>query len=283
MRWVCALDSPQLLLNMPGTGTSTSSSSASASSPCPSSPLPCATVMSSAPSSRGLDADAGQGESNRSAETTAIVNTGHNTQKRFSHLKSALTRRFPFNSRPALFPLPSSYTQLHSQLTAIGGYAFPALCLLCGAVLDANGRGKCATHSLICNKDAGIIFLLQVRHHRAYSLLALRLLFSTVFATISLCGSAQFVVSFSSVLSLLSLLCLQDCTVLLSIGPRCSYFPTPYVDDYGEKHKHCRGKPLHLDAKRLEILRKLWVTHGVGNEVYQKRSTSNRVVINGHY
>ena len=76
---------------------------------------------------------------------------------------------------------------------------------------------------------------------------------------------------------------LQDCTVLLSIGPRCSYFPTPYVDDYGEKHKHCRGKPLHLDDGRLEILRKLWVTHGVGNEVYQKRSTSTRVVINGHY
>ena len=71
--------------------------------------------------------------------------------------------------------------------------------------------------------------------------------------------------------------------MLLSIGPRCSYFHTPYVDDYGEKHKHYRGKPLHLDVNHREILRKLWVTHGVGNEVYQKRSTSARVVINGHY
>jgi hypothetical protein len=159
VRWVCALDSPQLLLNMPGTSTSTASNSTS-NGAAAASAAPCSTVMASPPS-RGQEA--GQGELNRSAATTAIVGTGHNTQKRFSHLKSALTRRFPFPSRPALFPLPSSYTQLHSQLTAMGGYAFPALCLLCGAVLDANGRGKCATHSMICNKDAGVIFLLQVR------------------------------------------------------------------------------------------------------------------------
>lgn len=76
---------------------------------------------------------------------------------------------------------------------------------------------------------------------------------------------------------------LQDCQVLLSMGPRCSYFPAPYVDDYGEKHKHSRGKPLHLDARRLEMLRKLWASHCVGNEVYQQRSSSTRVVINGHY
>ena len=161
VRWVCALDSPQLLLNMPGTRTSTSTSTSDPAATAPSTPLPpCAAAISSPPS---RNQEAGQGESNRSAEITAIVGTGHNTQKRFSHLKSALTRRFPFPARPALFPLPSSYTQLHSQLTAMGGYAFPALCLLCGAVLDANGRGKCATHAMICSKDAGVIFLLQVK------------------------------------------------------------------------------------------------------------------------
>ena len=80
-----------------------------------------------------------------------------------SHLERAVQRTYPFLSKPRLFPLPSSYTQLHSQLTAMGGYSFPALCLLCGAVMDANGRGKCAAHSKICNKDAGIVFLLQVR------------------------------------------------------------------------------------------------------------------------
>ena len=79
-------------------------------------------------------------------------------------LEVALRKNYPFPVRPALFPLPPSYTQLHSQLTAIGGYSFPALCLLCGSVMDANGRGKCAAHSINCNKDASILFLLQVRY-----------------------------------------------------------------------------------------------------------------------
>ena len=79
-------------------------------------------------------------------------------------LEVTLRKNYPFPVRPALFPLPPSYTQLHSQLTAIGGYSFPALCLLCGSVMDANGRGKCAAHSINCNKDASILFLLQVRY-----------------------------------------------------------------------------------------------------------------------
>ena len=79
-------------------------------------------------------------------------------------LEAALRKNYPFPLRPALFPLPPSYTQLHSQLTAVGGYSFPALCLLCGSVMDANGRGKCAAHSINCNKDASILFLLQVRY-----------------------------------------------------------------------------------------------------------------------
>jgi hypothetical protein len=86
-------------------------------------------------------------------------------------LEAALRKNYPFPLRPALFPLPPSYTQLHSQLTAVGGYSFPALCLLCGSVMDANGRGKCAAHSINCNKDASILFLLQVRYstvHRTH-------------------------------------------------------------------------------------------------------------------
>ena len=44
----------------------------------------------------------------------------------------------------------------------------------------------------------------------------------------------------------------QDCLILLCHGPRAAYFPTPYVDEYGEKHRHFRGKPLHLDRNRCE-------------------------------
>jgi Proteolysis_6 C-terminal len=148
---------------------------------------------------------------------------------------STLRLRYPIFEKPNLIPLPYSYTLLHSQLTSASGYSSPALCLICGAVMEANGKGHCTVHTKMCCKDSGVIFLLQ------------------------------------------------DCTVLLSIGPRCSYFPAPYVDEYGEKHKHFRGKPLHLDGRRYEALRRLWSGHGVGNEVYQKRSTSARVIINGHY
>ncbi len=42
----------------------------------------------------------------------------------------------------------------------------------------------------------------------------------------------------------------QDCQVLCCYHGRASYYPAPYVDDHGEKHKHHRGKPLYLDIKR---------------------------------
>lgn len=53
----------------------------------------------------------------------------------------AIGRRYPLQTRPLLFPLPTSYTQLHSQLTTLSNFSFPALCLICGAVMDANGKG----------------------------------------------------------------------------------------------------------------------------------------------
>ena len=38
----------------------------------------------------------------------------------------------------------------------------PALCLVCGAILDAGGMGQCATHTAACGGDTGVYFLLQV-------------------------------------------------------------------------------------------------------------------------
>jgi E3 ubiquitin-protein ligase UBR2 len=76
---------------------------------------------------------------------------------------------------------------------------------------------------------------------------------------------------------------LQDCTILLLDGVRGTYYPSPYVDKHGEKHRSFRGKPLFIDAKRLKMLSKLWLSHGLPNEVASKRSSSTRVIINGHY
>ena len=71
--------------------------------------------------------------------------------------------RYPFVERPRLLSLPASYTQLHSRMSAMsnGTYAHPALCMLCGAVMEA-GTGACSRHIRRCCKDSGVIFLLQV-------------------------------------------------------------------------------------------------------------------------
>ena len=76
---------------------------------------------------------------------------------------------------------------------------------------------------------------------------------------------------------------LQDCNIVLLHFEKGCYFPSPYVDSHGEKHKHMRGKPLYLDENRMTMLAKLWHSNGIPNEVCHKRSTSNRVIIQGHY
>jgi len=55
------------------------------------------------------------------------------------------------------------------------------------------------------------------------------------------------------------------------------------VDAYGERHKQFRGRPLFLDERRLEALRKLWARGKIGVEVVHNRSTSKQVIHNGYY
>lgn len=76
---------------------------------------------------------------------------------------------------------------------------------------------------------------------------------------------------------------LQDCSVLLIYLDRACYFPSPYVDVYGERHKQFRGRPLHLDERRLEALRRVWAKQRVPYEVVQARSTSKHVILINYY
>lgn len=103
---------------------------------------------------------------------------------------------------PQLIPLPTEYTELHREVVSICDYEFPALCLVCGAILDAHGKGACTRHVLSCSGSAGLVFLLQ------------------------------------------------DCALLFINEGRCCYFPSPYIDVNGEKHKHYKGRPLYFDSKR---------------------------------
>eukprot|EP01035_Chromulina_nebulosa_P021218 gene21218-27483_t len=110
-----------------------------------------------------------------------------------------------------------------------------AICLICGEILDGNGKGHCTKHVQYCNGETGMYFLVQ------------------------------------------------DCTILITHGPRACYLPAPYVDEFGERHRHHRGKPLHLDQRMYDMLRKIWISHNIPREVVQKRSNSTRVIIFGHY
>jgi Proteolysis_6 C-terminal len=67
-----------------------------------------------------------------------------------------------FNGRPRLAVIPTSYTDLYAEL----GQLLPdseqtAVCLVCGEVLNAGGKGECTRHSYKCGAGTGMFFLLQ--------------------------------------------------------------------------------------------------------------------------
>lgn len=76
---------------------------------------------------------------------------------------------------------------------------------------------------------------------------------------------------------------LHDCSILIMSGVRSAYFPSPYVDQHGERNRLVRGKPLFLDPKRMEVLRSMIAEHRIASEVVARRGNSQRVVILGHY
>lgn len=143
--------------------------------------------------------------------------------------------RYPLVKRPEMIQLPHVYTQFHSILTSMCPFEFPAVCLTCGAVIDAGGKGLCSLHASKCGADNSVFFLLQ------------------------------------------------DCHILLSHHMRCSYFPAPYLDYHGERHRQVRGKPLHLDTNRFNSLYQLWLSHNIPQEVAHNRQNSTRIIIQGYY
>jgi hypothetical protein len=64
--------------------------------------------------------------------------------------------------RPRVTMIPTSYTDLYAEL----GQLLPdseqtAVCLICGEVLNAGGKGECTKHSYKCGAGTGMFFLLQ--------------------------------------------------------------------------------------------------------------------------
>jgi hypothetical protein len=65
-------------------------------------------------------------------------------------------------ARPRVAVIPTSYTDLYAELGALlPDCDQSAVCLICGEVLNANGKGECTRHSYKCGAGAGMFFLLQ--------------------------------------------------------------------------------------------------------------------------
>lgn len=66
------------------------------------------------------------------------------------------------STRPRIGMLPTSYTDLYAELGAICPESEQtALCLICGEVLNANGKGECTKHASKCGAGSCVFFLLQ--------------------------------------------------------------------------------------------------------------------------
>lgn len=69
---------------------------------------------------------------------------------------------FPPDYGPRIDMLPSSYTDLYARLGSLcPDFEQTAVCLVCGSVLNAGGKGECTKHAQKCGGGAGIFFLLQ--------------------------------------------------------------------------------------------------------------------------
>lgn len=66
------------------------------------------------------------------------------------------------NDSPRVLVIPTSYTDLYAELgTLMPDCEQTAVCLICGEVLNASGKGECTQHSYKCGAGAGMFFLLQ--------------------------------------------------------------------------------------------------------------------------
>uniref|UniRef100_A0A7S1FYU0 E3 ubiquitin-protein ligase n=1 Tax=Corethron hystrix TaxID=216773 RepID=A0A7S1FYU0_9STRA len=63
---------------------------------------------------------------------------------------------------PHLLELPTSYTDFYAELSRLSPHTEQtSLCLVCGKVLNAGGKGECTNHAVKCGAGSGLFFLLQ--------------------------------------------------------------------------------------------------------------------------
>jgi len=93
-------------------------------------------IANRATSSGGISGTSGKADANTSTNTTLT----------------------PTTPSPGAITTPSNTT----STTTTNKIDSPALCLVCGAVLDGAGKGQCAAHGMKCGGETGVFFLVQV-------------------------------------------------------------------------------------------------------------------------
>ena len=120
----------------------------------------------------------------------------------------------------------------------------PCLCLVCGKVLS--GGEKDSSNIGACHRHIN---------------------------TINECNG--------SVLGTGMMLDLKSTAIILFRNKWAAYYPSLYVDKYGETDRNMRrGAPLHLNVSRLKKLKHLWISGGLPNEVVRIRNSSDRIMEN---
>lgn len=73
----------------------------------------------------------------------------------------------------------------------------------------------------------------------------------------------------------------RECKVLLLAGKTKGCFvPPPYLDEYGETDQGLRrGNPLHLCHENYRKLQKLWLSHGIPEEIAHSLESNTHIVI----
>ena len=136
------------------------------------------------------------------------------------------------------------------QLTRLNNERIqPCLCLACGTVIsggekDANNVGACHRH---INEAGG-------------------------------CNSDYHIRGIGIMLDL------KSTQIILIRGKWAAYYPSLYVDKYGETDGNMRrGAPLHLNTTRVNKLKNLWFSGAISNEVVRIRSSSDRIIMENWY
>ncbi|ETM37636.1 hypothetical protein L914_15850 [Phytophthora nicotianae] len=147
-------------------------------------------------------------------------------------------------TRPRLIDLPTQYDELYSEMAGRKctrcekAPCDPGLCLICGEYLCC-GDSCCTRAFMPHGPPVG-----ECTRHAAE------------------CGGGVGII-----------LLLEQCRIAIIGGSMAAYFPSPYVDAYGEEDIGLqRGRPLRLDMARYRYLESLWLNHRIFTEVSRQRN-----------